>query len=141
MLNAAYVNPVGTACVSAGGDGVGVLDCDGAPVPGAVATLAASPAAGGAGAIDFIPGAEVYYFVSNLPVRRNQRVETNDDGQFVLLEAPIVTPAFVQVWGYPSDGAVGTGLDGLVLVAQHPVELFADAITFLDALPTEGPLP
>jgi hypothetical protein len=29
VLNAAYVNPIGTACVSAGGDGVGVLDCDG----------------------------------------------------------------------------------------------------------------
>src|SRR5688572_16310529 len=71
----------------------GIEDCDGDSVQHAIGTIASAASDGDANTIAFIPGAEVYYFISGLPTRRNQRGDTNTDGVFVAIEIPVTTQA------------------------------------------------
>jgi hypothetical protein len=118
----------------------GVEDCDGDSVQHAIGTIASAESDGNANNIAFIAGAEVYYFISGLPTRRNQRGDTNTDGVFVAIEIPVTAQAYLQVWGFTSEADVAMGKAGLKLVAELPTTVIGDAVLAIGMNPTEGPL-
>jgi hypothetical protein len=117
-----------------------VEDCDGEVVQHAIGTIASASSDGSAGNIAFVPGAEVYYFISGLPTRRNQRGDTNTDGVFVVIEIPVASQSFLQVWGFTAEADVAMGAAGLKLVAELPVTVLGDAVLAVGMNPSEGPL-
>jgi hypothetical protein len=117
-----------------------VEDCDGEVVQHAIGTIASASSDGNAANIAFVPGAEVYYFISGLPTRRNQRGDTNTDGVFVVIEIPVASQNFLQVWGFTSEADVAMGTAGLKLVAELPTAVIGDAVLAVGMNPSEGPL-
>jgi hypothetical protein len=99
-------------------------DCSRHPLEHAVATISAT-----AGERDFIAGAPVFYAAAGdfpLPVPPDTRGDTNDNGAIAALNIPPSGTAFLQIWGFPDAGAVAEGEAGLELVAEYPLNLFAD---------------
>jgi hypothetical protein len=117
-----------------------VEDCDGDSVQHAIGTIASAPSDGDANNIAFIAGAEVYYFISGLPVKRTQRGDTNTDGIFVALEIPVTGTAYLQVWGFTSEADIAMGKAGLTLISELQTPVIGDAVLAVGMNPTEGPL-
>jgi hypothetical protein len=131
-------------------EGLGVVagtiqDCDGNDVKNAIGTIASAASDGNAENIEFVAGAEVYYFDadSGLPVRRTSQASTNTDGLFVVIEIPPTSGSaqnYLQVWGYLSAADVAMGVAGLSLLAELPTAVLGDSVISLTMNPNKGPL-
>lgn len=109
--------------------GLGILagairDCQDREVSGAIATISAT-----SGTPTHLDGAQSYYFSAgstSLPVRHGQAQATNKDGLFVVIELPVASTAYMQVWGFlPSQNPA---TDELTLLAETPSPVLADAV-------------
>lgn len=109
--------------------GLGILagamrDCQDREVSGTIATVS-----GTSGAPDHLDGAQTYYFSAgstSLPVRHSQASTTNSDGLFMVIELPLTTTAYMQVWGFVDDADLADGEPTLLAELPSPVE--ADTI-------------
>lgn len=108
--------------------GTGVLagavrDCAGHEISNYIATVSSTQ-----GQATIIAGADTYYFSSSvgLPVRHSQKEASSEDGLFMVIELPSTAEAFVQVWGYPTDGDLGA--DKLTLIAELAAPVVADTV-------------
>jgi hypothetical protein len=100
-----------------------VIDCDGKDVLGAIATVSS---VSGVNHVD-VPGMQMYYFTSGLPVRRTAQPFTNDDGLFVAIQVPAASSNyFVQVWGYKTAGDLSS--ENLTLVSEVEIPALADTV-------------
>jgi hypothetical protein len=102
-------------------------DCGGDLVAHAVATVSTTPAADGCPT--HAAGADTYYFDADsqsLPVRHSQRLETDTDGLFMVIDIPVMQSAYVQVWGFTADQTPST--DQPRLLAELPIEVVGDAM-------------
>ncbi len=123
--------------------GTGVLagamrDCQHREVSNAIATVSstsmtATHLQGTVGGTAII--ASTFYFGAggtDLPVKHtgsNGRLSTNSDGLFTVFNLPPSdTAAYIQVWGFKSDGDVASGMAGLTLLAELPAPILGDVI-------------
>ncbi len=115
--------------------GTGVLagalrDCSKHEISNFVATVSSTP-----GTATPIPGSEAYYFQAgvDLPVHhcmdgmctQNELDSASGDGIFMVIQLPPSTTAYVQMWGYTSDGAVG---GTMTEIAELQVPVLADSV-------------
>ena len=101
-----------------------IRDCQDREVSGAIATVSSV-----SGSPEHLTGAESYYFSAgstSLPVRHSQASTTNSDGLFILIEIPVVTTGYMQVWGFIDGQDPAT--DDLTLLAELASPVEADAI-------------
>lgn len=107
-----------------------VRDCQGDLVSNVVAALSSRR-----GAAAHVGGATTFYFsgtFTSLPVEHEDRLSTNVDGLFALIEVP-PEDAFIQVWGF-LDGQ-DPAADALTLLAEIPAPVRADAVVTVAAQP------
>ena len=101
-----------------------IVDCDGNEVGGAIATVSST-----SGSVTHLEGAQTYYFSAlstSLPVRHEQQLNTNSDALFVVIELPVASTAFLQVWGFVDGQDPAT--DELTLLAEIPSPVLADSV-------------
>jgi len=122
--------------------GTGVLagamrDCKQHEVSNAIATVSSTSAiathlSGKVNGSDVI--ASTFYFsaaTTDLPVKHTGstgRVMTNTDGLFTVFNLPPADVAYIQVWGFTSDGDVAKGMAGLTLLAELKSPVLADNV-------------
>jgi hypothetical protein len=75
-----------------------------------------------------LAGAEAYYFSAgvDLPVHHSQQDASSADGLFMVIQLPATPTAFVQMWGFKSDGDVASG--NLTQIAELQVPVLADTV-------------
>ncbi len=107
--------------------GTGVIagalrDCQLHEMSNFVATVSSTPMTATA-----IAGAEAYYFSASvgLPVHHNQQEASSGDGIFMVIQLPPTPSAYVQMWGYTTDAAVG---GDMTLISQLAVPVLADTV-------------
>jgi hypothetical protein len=109
---------------------IGTLrDCQGRAVSNAVAALSVTSLA------YQNAGGETFYFSagnSSLPVRHNISPFINKDGLFTVVDAPPGT-GFIQVWGFPSIGALNTGT--MTLFGEIPVSAQGNEVVIMTVEP------
>lgn len=99
-------------------------DCAGNEVSNAVATVSSV-----SGAATHLPGANTFYFgrTTGLPARHNVEPVSSSNGLFVVIDlAPQTAPAYIQVWGFPTQADLTAGT--LKLLSELPSPVEADAI-------------
>jgi hypothetical protein len=91
-------------------------DCQGHTLSGLIATISSA-----AGIPAHLPDAETYYYSDSvdLPVRHTQAAMTTKNGNFMVIEVPATTTAYVQMWGYRTAGELAAGT--LTLISQLAV--------------------
>lgn len=102
------------------------LDCDRRVIQHA--TVVASSTSGSR---TFIDGVSVYYGAPGavpIVVPATDRPDTNDNGAFAVFRLPPGEEVYVQTWGFPDEGALAEGEDGLVLIGEQPVHIVADSV-------------
>lgn len=105
-----------------------IVDCQGRAVANAIAAFSSTSAASTTCATH-VPGVTSYYFSAgstSLPVRHSQRLSTNSDGLFLLLDAPPADLSYVQVWGFTAGDDPLT--DQPRLLGELPVQLYGDTV-------------
>lgn len=115
---------IGETRMAATGVLAGALrDCAKHEVSNFVATVSSTP-----GMATPLPGAEAYYFSQSvdLPVHHSQQEASSADGLFMAIQLPATPTAYVQMWGYKSDGDLAA--DHLTLVAELQVPVLADTV-------------
>ena len=97
-------------------------DCQKREISNFVATVSSTPTTATS-----ISGAEAYYFSAsvNLPVHHNQQEAASMNGIFMVIQLPTAPTAYVQMWGYPTDAAVG---GDMTLLSQLAVPVLADTV-------------
>jgi hypothetical protein len=116
--------------------GTGVLagamrDCQKHEMSNFVATISST-----SGTAMPIAGSETYYFQAGVdlpvhhcqagkPCNSNEADSSSGDGLFMAIQLPPTTTAYVQIWGYTSDSAVG---NEMTLVGELPVPVLADNV-------------
>lgn len=127
-------------------DGFGATvspDCDGMLIENAVGVLSATSSTGTGEPPTPMDDVYVFYGAQGdypAPVRRNVRVQTADNGLSFFFDVPPGT-YYAQTWGYRDDSEVGSGVEGLTLVAEYELTFRADAVSLVFNFPSEGPLP
>lgn len=99
-------------------------DCQGHEVSNAVATVSSV-----SGTATHLPGADTYYFgrATGLPARHNVEPVSSSNGLFVVINlAPQTAPAYIQIWGFPTQADLTAGT--LKLLSELPSPVEADAI-------------
>jgi hypothetical protein len=120
------------------GLGLGVwtlVDCKGHRVANAVATVSAR-----SGCVAPLAGSTAYYFsagATSLPVRHSQAATTQEDGRFMIMDMPVQSEAYVQVWGYISTQTPGT--TPVTLLAELPFSVIGDAFVTGELRPRRAP--
>lgn len=128
--------------------GLGVVagsmeDCLGRPLTHAIGVVSstASAAAGTVASSTPVDGAEIYFFgATGLPTRRNMRNDSNLDGSFVAIEAPVAAMVYLQAWGYLTAADACTGPTALKLISELPSPSIGDTVISANLYPTQGPL-
>jgi len=114
--------------------GTGVLagtlfDCSKNNIANFIATVSTTQ-----GTATPLTGAESYYFSPgvDLPVRHFDPMSgkgldsSSADGLFMVIQLPVMTTAYVQMWGFPTAADVTAG--NLKLIAELPVPVLADTV-------------
>ncbi len=92
-----------------------------------------------------VSGVKVFYGAGGsypIPLNRAVLEESSDGGTVWLFEVPPTGAGqhyYAQVWGFLDEDAAALGADGLTLIAEHEMPVYADSANSLNALPTEGP--
>lgn len=68
-----------------------------------------------------LDGARTFYFQNGLPARNTVMPLANKDGLFAILELPVTTTAYVQMWGYLDQAAADAGTETLLSELAVPV--------------------
>lgn len=124
--------------------GLGVVagsieDCQGRPVVHAIGVMSSVSSADGTATAP-VDDAEVYFFTNGLPARRNMRNDSNTDGRFVAIEAPVASQVYLQAWGYTSDEDACTGPTALKLLSELPSPVIGDTVISASMYPNQGAL-
>jgi hypothetical protein len=110
-----------------------VNDCDGNVVQNAIATISTTSGTSPA----HVAGVQMYYFTSDLPVRRTAQRATNTDGLFVGIQIPsAASNYFVQAWGYKTEADAQSG--NLTLIAEQEIPALPDTVVSTTMFPTTG---
>lgn len=102
-------------------------DCQRHEISNFVATVSSTP-----GMATPLPNASAYYFSpsAKVPVKHGtgsgQADAAKADGLFVVLELPLTTTAYVQMWGFPTQADLDAGT--LKLVSELAVPVVADTV-------------
>jgi hypothetical protein len=75
-----------------------------------------------------ISGASAYYFTASvdLPQHHMQQESASADGLFMVIQIPAAPTAYVQMWGFPTDGDMAA--DNLKLIDELQVPVLADTV-------------
>jgi hypothetical protein len=75
-----------------------------------------------------LENADSYYFSASvgLPVHHAQQESASGDGLFMIIQLPTTDTAFVQAWGYLTDGDMAA--DHLTLLSELQVPVLADTV-------------
>lgn len=113
-----------------------VRDCAGHEVSNAIAAVSRT-----SGIVSHVPDSTSFYFSAastSLPVRHANAPATRGDGMFLVLDAAAqTTPAFVQIWGFPTAAELAAG--DLRLLAEIATPLEANAIIDVELEPRRTP--
>jgi hypothetical protein len=106
--------------------GTGVLagamrDCQDRELSNFIATVSSTR-----GTATPLAGADTYYFDAGLPVRHTVHASASPDGLFMVIELPVTSAAYVQVWGYPTDADLAA--DQLKLIAEREAPVIAETV-------------
>ncbi len=116
-----------------------LVDCQGRSVANAIGALSATSAVTRACATH-VPGAVTYYTSGGsapLPVRHSQRVTTNMDGHFIIVESPPLGVAYLQAWGFAAGD--DPQRDPLRLLGEVPLAIYADSVAISSVEPLRLP--
>jgi hypothetical protein len=102
-------------------------DCQGHTISSAIATISTV-----SGFASHLGGVDTYYISETvgLPVRHTQLTSTTKNGQFMVIEVPPTTAAFIQVWGFQS--ATDQMSHKLTMLAELAVPVPAASAMFTD---------
>jgi hypothetical protein len=110
------------------------VDCDDRVIEHAVALVSSTQ-----GTRSFVAGPQVYYGAPGavpLAVPPADRGDTADNGIIAVLGLPPSDNLHLQLWGFRDAAALARGADGLTLVADLPLHVFANGVIGGDIHPT-----
>lgn len=109
-----------------------MVDCQGRAVSNAVATMSHTPTT-----VSQPAGMTTFYFSaasSSLPVRHNIAPVMNRDGLFMVLDVPVLSTVYVQVWGFRTDAELAAST--MTLLGETRAIAEANSVTSVMPLRT-----